>query len=72
MKSKIVIDVRNDKEKPEMMNIKVTRKDLMKPSADETIMLNYIQHQIAMCVNGGFAPANDVKGDKDGKTSKKQ
>lgn len=71
MKSKITIDIRNDKENPEMMNIKVSRKDLLKPSKDEVILLNYIQHQITMCVNGGFAPAQK-KGEKNGKTDKKQ
>ena len=57
MKTKLIIDIQNDKKNPENMNITYTRRDLAQPNNDdEKAILIYIENLVRFTIDNGFVP----------------
>lgn len=64
MKTKLIIDIQNDKKNPENMDITYTRRDLQQPkNDDEKAILMYIENLVRFTIDNGFVPPVKPKED---------
>lgn len=72
MKTKLIIDIQNEKKNPANMEVKYTRRDLEAPkNDDEKAILMYIENLVRFTIDNGFVPPVAPKEDTDGNTNTK-